>query len=86
MENPGFYELMYTLIDVEELSEAVMNLLNRLPASPVLVNKILNLESVKNSANPNWKALLDTKNSFKLLSTLILIEYFMEDSETQAPQ
>jgi hypothetical protein len=82
MDNPEFYELMYDLLGVEELSETVMNLLNRLPASPLLVKRILNLEGVKNSASPNWSALFDNKNTFKLLSTLTLIEYLMEDDET----
>lgn len=82
MDNPEFYDLMYTLLDTNELSESVMNLLNRLPASPMLVQRILNLEGVRGTENAKWSELLDTKNSFRLLSTLMLIEYFMEDEET----
>lgn len=84
MENPEFYDLMYTLLDTNELSESVMNLLNRLPASPMLVQRILNLQGVRGSENANWNQLLDTKNSFRLLSTLMLIEYLMEDDQTSA--
>lgn len=83
MDNSEFYELMYDLLDVQELSESVMNLLNRLPASPHLVKKILNLEGVKNTQNADWTSLLGTNNTFRLLSILTLIEYFMEDDDEQ---
>lgn len=84
MDNAEFYDIMYGLLDVSVLADSVMNLLNRLPASPLLVKRILNLEGVKNTQNPEWNSILDTKNSFRLLSTLTLIEYFMEDEDEPA--
>lgn len=60
MDNPEFYDLMYELLDVADIAEPVMNLINRLPASPLQVKRILNLVGVKNTSNPDWKSILDT--------------------------
>lgn len=47
MENASYYDLLYSLLDCASLSESVMSLLNRLPASPELLKRILNLEGVR---------------------------------------
>lgn len=49
MDNAEFYDIMYGLLDVSVLADPVMNLLNRLPASPLLLKRILSLEGVKNT-------------------------------------
>ncbi|EAS02785.2 ubiquitin carboxy-terminal hydrolase (macronuclear) [Tetrahymena thermophila SB210] len=81
MKNPQCYEVLMKILDNEQVSENAINLLNRLPASPDLVRKVLNLEGVKGNNQPDWSLILDTKNSQRLLYTLTIIEYLMEDNQ-----
>ncbi|KAL4448730.1 hypothetical protein ABPG74_012819 [Tetrahymena malaccensis] len=84
MKNPQCYEILMKILDNDQVSESAINLLNRLPASPDLVRKVLNLEGVKGNNNPDWSLILDTKNSQRLLYTLTIIEYLMEDNQAQS--
>ncbi|KAL4498387.1 hypothetical protein ABPG72_013193 [Tetrahymena utriculariae] len=84
MKNPKCYEVLMKILDNDQVSESAINLLNRLPASPDLVRKVLNLEGVKGNNDPDWSLILDTKNSQRLLYTLTIIEYLMEDNQVQS--
>jgi len=80
---PELYDLLFSLLDTDNntTSSEAMKLLNRLPASPELVKKILSLQGVKGISNPDWNGILCTDNSFKLLYSLTIVEYLMEDQE-----
>ncbi|EGR29288.1 ubiquitin carboxyl-terminal hydrolase family protein, putative [Ichthyophthirius multifiliis] len=83
MQNYSFYNLLFSLLDINEVAEQVKSLLNRLPISPEIMNKVVNLEGVKQVKDRNWNQIFDTQNSYKLLYILTIIEYLMEQQDEE---
>jgi len=75
-----YYHILFNLIEEKgRIAEDVWKLLNRLPTSPEILNKVMSLEGVKSVESPNWKVLLDMNNNYLLLYCLNVFEYLMED-------
>ena len=47
------------------MTHTAWDLINRLPTSPDIFQKIVKLEGVKKEENPNWNEILDKKSSHK---------------------
>ena len=59
-------------------------MLNRLPSSPLLLKRVIYLEGIRNSKEEqNWELLFDKVSKHKLLYSLTLMEYLMEDKDDE---
>lgn len=47
------------------------------------MRRILNLEGIKDAKSEGWISILGTENSFRLLYSLTIVEYLMEDKEKE---
>lgn len=59
--------------------------MNRLPSSPLLLKRVIYLEGIRNAdeKDKNWELLFDKISKHKLLYSLTLMEYLMEDKEEE---
>lgn len=82
-----YYHILFSLIKEKgKIADEVWKLLNRLPTSPEILKKVMNLEGVKDVNSPNWSLLLDINNNYLLLYCLNVFEYLMEDESAKEYQ
>ncbi|EAR94410.2 ubiquitin carboxy-terminal hydrolase (macronuclear) [Tetrahymena thermophila SB210] len=76
-----FFKMVFDLLDRKDVANATWRFISRLPISPVLYEKIVKLEGIRNEKNPNWETVLGGESMYKLLYNLHVIEYLMEEGE-----
>ncbi|EGR29725.1 ubiquitin carboxyl-terminal hydrolase family protein, putative, partial [Ichthyophthirius multifiliis] len=69
-QNEEFFQLLFQLLDKQEISSNVWKLLSRLPINPSLFQKLRQCE--------NWESFLDSSSVYKLMYNLHLMEYLMD--------
>lgn len=79
-----FFSMVFNLLDREDVGAITWRFLSRLPISPVLYEKILRLEGIRDEKNGgNWESLLGGKCKYTLLYNLHAMEYLMEEGESE---
>ena len=75
-----YFKMIFSLLDYGgKIAIEAWNLLNRLPTSPEIFKVIIQLEGVRGQQKKNWDLILDSNSIYKLLYTLHVIEFLMED-------
>lgn len=79
------YQLLFELLDYGgNLAVEAWKMINRLPTSKEIMDKISRLEGISNEKNDNfWEELLHSKSNYRLLYNLSIIEYLMEEDEEE---
>ena len=78
--NRECFGMIFSLLDYGgKIAIEAWNLLNRLPTSPEIFKEIILLQGVRGQEQKNWKLILDSNSIYKLLYTLHVIEFLMED-------
>lgn len=80
-----FFNMAFSLLDRKgNVAAETWKLLARLPISPVLYEKILRLDEIRDKEQPNWENILNTKSIYKLLYALHVIEYLMQEGSPES--
>ena len=78
--NQEYFKLIFSLLDYGgKIAIEAWKLLNRLPTSPEIFKEIIQLKGVRGEQSKNWDLILDSNSIYKLLYTLHVIEFLMED-------
>lgn len=73
--NESFFNTIFYLQDLNEnIAKEAFNFLCKITTNPIIYKNILD-------GSDNWKTLLDSKNIYKLIYSLQIIESFLEDIE-----
>ena len=84
--NQEYFKLIFSLLDYGgKIAIEAWKLLNRLPTSPELFKEIIELKGVRGEQSKNWDLILDSNSIYKLLYTLHVIEFLMEDENEKDP-
>ena len=79
-QNLEYFHSIFSLLDCGgQVANEAWKLLNRLPTSPEIFENILMLKGVKDASDRDWSSLLDSSSTYKLLYSLHVLEYLMED-------
>ena len=83
--NQKNYQILFELLDYGgALAIEAWKMINRLPTSTEIMEKITRLEGISNEKNEGfWDDLLHTKSNYKLLYNLSIIEFLMEEDEEE---
>ena len=83
--NQRNYQVLFDLLDYGgNLAIEAWKMINRLPTSKEIMEKITKLEGISNEKNEGfWEDLLHTKSNYRLLYNLSIIEYLMEEDEEE---
>jgi len=83
-QNKDYFYAIFSLLDCGgTVANEAWKLLNRLPTSSEIFENILVLKGVKDASDRDWSSLLDSSSTYKLLYSLHVLEYLMEDNETE---
>lgn len=83
-QNKKYFSAIFSLLDCGgSVANEAWKLLNRLPTSPEIFTNILLLEGVRDVSGRNWNNFLDANSTYKLLYSLHVLEYLMEDDESE---
>ena len=78
--NQEYFKLIFSLLDYGgKIAIEAWKLLNRLPTSPEIFKEIIQLKGVRGEQKKNWELILDSNSIYRLLYTLHVIEFLMED-------
>lgn len=77
-----FFKMVFDLLDRKDVANDTWRFLSRLPISPVLYEKIVKLEGIRNQKDPKWETVLGGESMYKLLYNLHVIEHLMEEGVT----
>ena len=84
--NDEYFQLIFSLLNFGgKISIEAWKLLNRLPTSPQVFADVVMLKGVREAEGPaarDWNSILDLSSKYRLLYALHMIEYLMEDDET----
>ncbi len=74
---------MFLLLDEDkEIGSEVWKMLNRLPASQIVLDRIIKLQNVKEKSN-DWSEIFPQGSPYRLLYILKIIEYLMSDDDEE---
>ena len=78
MQEQENYDLLFSALNTEELANYAWDLIVKLPTNPHVYNQIMTIDE-----SFNWSEFLDITSYYKLLYNLQIIEFFMQDLQSE---